>query len=213
MPWIMPAVGIGMGVVGGILGGNAAEEQAQAQHQAAVEQKAWADFRGQLQNDMVNRQRAQQNAAMRHRNELIAKNANFVRSMSELDLTEKTNIAFANVANAYHANKTNAYANAISRGIGRGGTSKAILTMLRTRNASDIVTIAEQKRRAQKQIESQQASALAQRNFTFEEAAVFVPGAPPVYQGGSAQNLAAAFQGAQAGISMASSISQLGGEP
>jgi hypothetical protein len=50
---------------------------------------------------------------------------------------------------------------------------------------------------------------LSNRNFTTQEATVFIPGAPPVHQGGSAQTLAAGFQGAQAGLSMAQSISQI----
>ena len=200
-----------MSVVGGIIGGNAAEEQAQQQHEQAQQQQAWANFKGQLQTDQVNRQKAQANVAKRYRNELIAKNANYVRAMSELDLKDKSNIAFANASNAHRVNRTNTIARSISRGIGRGGTQAALQRMLRSRNAKDIMSIAEQERRAQKQIEAQQKATLAQRNFTSDEASVFIGGAPPVYQGGSGQTMAAAFQGAQAGLSMVSALSKLGG--
>ena len=207
----MIGLGIGMAVAGGLLAGNSAAEQADAQYQQAMQQHLWSNFKGQMQNDQANRARAQASAARKRQNQLIAQNANYVRAMSEVDLEEKTNIAFGNAARAYRANKQNTIAGRLSKGVGRGGTQRAMLQMLRTRNANDIIAISEQKRRAANQIEKQHDAALAQRNYTSQEASVFIGGAPPVHQGGSAQTLAAAFQGAQAGLSMASSLSNLGG--
>ena len=207
----MIGLGIGMAVAGGLMAGNAAAEQADAQYQQAMQQHLWANFKGQTQTDQANRAKAQASAARRWQNKQIAENANYIRAISELDLDEKTNIAFGNASRAYLANRQGVIANRLSKGVGRGGTQRAMMQMLRSRNANDIITISEQKRRAAKQIEQQHGAALAQRNYTFDEASVFIGGAPPVHQGGPAQTMAAAFQGAQAGLSMASSLSNLGG--
>ena len=113
MPWIMPVIGIGMGVAGGIIGGNAAEEQAAAQHAQAMSQYHNSVLQGQTQADHANRQRAQQNAANEFRNMTIARNANQIRTMKEMDLTEQVDIAFSNAANAYQVTRSNAESHAL----------------------------------------------------------------------------------------------------
>ena len=208
----MPSIGIGVSLVGGIMGANAADEAASAQLEQAQRQQMNADHVGRMNADRMNRAIAKKNAAQRYRNEKIAQNALYVRSMAELDLREGTDIAYANAATAYQASIANNMSLRSAKGTNRGGTAKAIRAMLRSRSASDIATLGEQERRAKNKIKSQHDAALAQRNFTFEESSIFLSGAPPVYQGGTAQSIAAGFQGAQAGLSIVNSLSNLGGQ-
>ena len=193
------------------MGASAADEAASAQLEQAQRQQMNADFIGRMTNDRMNRALAKKNASQRYRNRKIAENALYVRAMAELDLREGTDIAYANAATAYQASIANNMAFRNSKGTGSGGTAKAIRAMLRTRSAKDIATFGEQERRAKKKIESQHSAALAQRNFTFGEASIYLSGAPPVNQGGTAQSLAAGMQGAQAGLSIVNSLSNLGG--
>lgn len=212
MPWIIGTIGIAASVGGMLMGASAADEAASAQLEQAQRQQMNADHVGRMSSDRANRAIAKKNAAQRYRNRKIAENALYVRSMAELDLRESTDIAYANAATAYQNSIANNMSSRTAKGTSRGGTAKAIRAMLRARSAKDIATFGEQERRAKKKIKSQHDAALAQRNFTFEEASVYLPGAPPVYQGGTAQSLAAGMQGAQAGLSIVSSLSNLGGQ-
>ena len=83
--------------------------------------------------------------------------------------------------------------------------------MMKNRNASEIVAIAEQARLQEKEILNRQQAALAQRDFSHDEAALFIPGAGPNNQfaGSGVSMFGSILSGAAQGIQMGSSLSQV----
>ena len=209
--------GMGLGIVSGIMQADAAEDQARAraaaQYQAELNQYNAANFRGVMSTYQQNRGIAQNNAARRFRNMVLAENANQQRAYAERALAKNKNAQLGNAANAFKFNMAGLSSNLSGRGFSRGGTQKAIKNMMRGRSLNEVLAIAENGRQQEKAILGQQDAMLAQRDFRRDEAALFIPGAPPTYQyTGSGQSMMGSILGGAAqGLSMASSLSQLGG--
>ena len=209
--------GMGLGIVSGIMQADAAEDQARAQaaaqYQAELDQQNAANFRGVMSTYQQNRAIAQKNAARRFRNMVIAKNANAQRAFAELTLARNQNKQFGNVANTYKHTMAGINSNLSGRGMSRGGTAKAIKNMMRGRNANEIIAIAENGRLQEKAILNQQQAALAQRDFSRDEAALFIPGAGPTYQyaGSGVSMMGSILSGAAQGLQMGAQLSSLGG--
>jgi len=213
----MAVAGMGLGIVSGIMQADAAEDQARAQaaaqYQAEIDQQNAANFRGVMSTYQQNRGIAQKNAARRFRNMVIAKNANAQRAYAELSLAKNKNTQLSNVSNTYKYTMAGIDSNLSGRGFSRGGTAKAIKNMMRGRNANEIISIAENARLQEKAIINQQQSALAQRDFSRDEASLFIPGAAPTYQyaGSGTSMFGSILSGAAQGIQMGSQLSSLGG--
>ena len=209
--------GAGIGIVSGIMQARAAEEQAQAQADAQFyaeqQQQNNANFRGVMSTYQQNRAIAQKNAMRLYRNRLIEQNANSQRAYAEMALKKTTNTQFGNIANTYKHTMAGINSNLSGKGFSRGGTAKAIKNMMRGRNAGEIVALAENARQQEKSIINQQQQALSQRDFTRDDAAVFIPGSGPVsqYAGSGVSMLGSIMSGAAQGIQMGSALDKLGG--
>jgi hypothetical protein len=218
----MPYLAIGMGAVGvisGMMQSDAAEDHAQAQaaaqYHAELQQQNAANFRGVMSNYQQNRGIAQKNATRRYRNMIIARNANSQRAYEEGRLTVNKNTQLGNVANTYKHTMAGVTSSFSGRGISRGGTSRALKNMMQNRNASEIVAIAEQARLQEKEILNRQQAALAQRDFSRDEASIFIPGAGPTnqYAGSGVSMMGSIMSGAAQGIQMGSSLSKIDWTP
>jgi len=219
MVWGM-VIGAGLGIASGIMQQGAAEDQAAAaaaaRYQQEQDQMNATNFRGVMQTYQQNRAIAQNNAARRFRNRVLAKNANSQRAYSERRLKVATNGQIENISTAYKHTMAGVKSSLSGRGFKRGGTAKAIQRMMQGRSANEIVAVKEQARLQEQAIMNQQQAMLAQRDFGRDEAALFIPGASPTYSntGTGTSMFGSIMSGMATGISMGSSVdSAFGGSP
>ena len=217
MAWGM-VIGAGLGIAQGIMGQSAAEDQAAAaaaaRYQQELDQMNAANFRGIMQTYQQNRALAQKNASRRFRNKVIAENANSQRAYAERRLKVTTNGQLENISTAYKHTMEGLKSNMSGRGFQRGGTAKAIQNMLRGRTANDIVAVKEQARLQEQAILNQQQAMLSQRDFSRDEAALFIPGAGPTYSNtGTGTSMFSSIVGGMAtGIQMGSAVESAFGD-
>jgi hypothetical protein len=175
-------MGVAAGVMGGlalaqgVMGAFGASSQASAQYQAQQLAQQQANFRNQWAMAAEQRNQMRQFQANLERNALIERGANTDRAMAELYLDK--NFLNAKGTLSKQTAQTNAQflGTMQARGVGStSGTARALMRQNMSAVTANMLALKTNYRQSYKDIENQQNQKLSQRQFSFQEQAVFLP--------------------------------------
>lgn len=166
----------GLALAQGVFSAMGASSQASAQAKAAELQQQQANFRNKWQFEANQRNQMRAFQANLERNLLIEKGANVDRALQELYLDKSFQNQKGTLSKQTSATNAQFLGTLSSRSIGSSsGTARALLRQNMSNITANMIALKANYRQAYKDIEKRQSQQLGQRQFSFQEQAVFLP--------------------------------------
>lgn len=166
----------GLALAQGIFSAFGASSQASAQAKAVELQQQQANFRNKWQFEANQRNQMRAFQANLERNLLIEKGANVDRALQELYLDKSFQNQKGTLSKQTSATNAQFLGTLSSRSIGSSsGTARALLRQNMSNITANMIALKANYRQAYKDIEKRQSQQLGQRQFSFQEQAVFLP--------------------------------------
>ena len=174
---VVAAVTLGGLALGqGVMGAFGASSQASAQYQAQQLAQQQANFRNQWAMAAEQRNQMRQFQANLERNALIERGANTDRAMAELYLDKNFMNAKGTLSKQTAQTNAQFLGTMQARGMGStSGTARALMRQNMSAVTANMLALKTNYRQSYKDIENQQNQKLSQRQFSFQEQAVFLP--------------------------------------